>query len=67
MKYDKRASISCDFCDAVDYQLLYTEEAGMPEVCPFCSQPLEDVRVFEKDEFEELEDYIKEFNIEEED
>ena len=67
MKYDKRATISSDSCDAVDFQIYYTEDAGMPETCPFCSEPLEDIRILEKDEFEELEDYIKEFNIEEDD
>jgi len=51
-KYDKHAVVSCDNCDAGDYQLNFSEDVGMPEICPFCSEPLEDVMVFDTDEFE---------------
>lgn len=67
MKYNKRATISCDNCDATDYRIFYMEDAGVPETCPFCGEELEDVRTYDKDEFEELEDFIEEFNIEDED
>jgi hypothetical protein len=67
MKYERRALVACDNCDAADYQIFFSEDAGMPEACPFCGEELEDVRVYEKEEFEELEDFIREFDVEDDD
>jgi len=60
MKYDRHAVVSCDNCDAVEYEINYSEEAGVPETCPFCGEELEDVQVIEKDDFEKLADYMEE-------
>jgi len=67
MRYDKHAIISCDNCDATDYQLNYSEDSGVPEVCPFCKEQLEDIRIFDKDDFETLEEYLEEFGLIEDD